>query len=104
MMGLLKFLFEVIFTNKINIFRTCHCGLGVKNLTNIHDDVGSIPGLAQWVKDPALPQMWRTSQMPLGPGVAVAVAQASSCSSDATTSLGNSNVTGTALKKEKKKN
>ena len=41
--------------NKIVKYQSSCCGAGETNLAIIHEDVGSIPGLAQWVGDLVLP-------------------------------------------------
>ena len=41
-----------------NVRNSSLWGSAVINPASIHEDVGSIPGIVQWVKDPALLWLW----------------------------------------------
>ena len=74
------------------------------NPTRNHEVVGSIPFLAQWVKDPvSFRELWCRLQTGLRSGVAVAVVQAGSCSSHQTSNLGTSVCHKCSPKKTKQK-
>ena len=53
--------------------RSSHCGSDVTNLTSIHEDAGSIPGLTQCLKTHCCHELWCSSQTWLGFCVAVSV-------------------------------
>ena len=86
-------------STKIGSHRSSHCGAVETDLTSILEDAGSIPGLRIW----RCQELWCRSKMQLASHVAVAVAVASSCSSDLTPSLRNFIYCRCSPKKQKKK-
>ena len=70
---------ELVFLNPFShqncySFWSSHCGSAETNPTRIHEDVGSIPGLDQWIKDLALPRAVVLVIDQLGSGIALVVA------------------------------
>ena len=74
----------------------------VKNPTSIYEDVGSIPSLASGLRTLCCHILWCESQMQLRSCVAVAVGQASSCSSNSALILGTSKCCTCGPEKKKK--
>ena len=64
--------------------------IGLRTQCSLSEDAGSIPSLAQWVKDLALLQAGAEVADAAQIWFAVVVAKAGSCSSDSTPSLGTS--------------
>ena len=75
---------------KQGLNREFPCGLVEMNPASIHEDTGSIPGLLSELRILHCHELWCRLQTWLGSHIVVAVAQASSCSSDLTPSLGTS--------------
>lgn len=53
--------------------RRSHGASVVTNTTSIHEDLGSIAGLAQWIKICRCHELWRRSKMWVGSAIVVAV-------------------------------
>ena len=70
-----------MYLNENNLNKSSRRGVAETNLTSIHEDVGSIPGLTSGSEIWHCYELWCRSQMHLG-SVAVAVAAAGSCSFD----------------------
>ena len=72
-MHLLKRMRYTVGINIKKVSRSSYRGSVETNLTSIHEDAGSIPGLAQWLRIQHCCELWCRSQTQLGSGVAVAV-------------------------------